>query len=199
MDEHSHDHRRHRIPRVSRRRLLQAGGALAVGATAGCLGGNGGGEVPAAVALSGGLECDVCGMVIEKHPGPDGQLFFEANEPEGHGPPARFDSLKQCLFPYLLERRARGWTESAVYVTDYSTVEYTVSTEGDTRVVSSHPEAAAFGDATTLHFVVGSSIEGAMGPDFVPFSVRGDADEFAAEYGGDVVGFDDIDEAVVGR
>jgi copper chaperone NosL len=184
---------------ITRRQVVQVGGAVAVAGFAGCLGGGGGdGDVPDPVSLSGSMSCDVCGMVIEKHPGPNGQIFFESNEPP-HAPPARFDSLKQCLFPYLFERRAEGWTESAVYVTDYSAVEYSVSSEGNTQVVSSYTTPETFADATELHFVVGSSVEGAMGPDFVPFSVRTDADEFADEYGGDVFGFDDIDEAAVGR
>lgn len=196
--EHDHDVRGpQRGGSITRRHVLGTGGAVIAGAVAGCLGGDG--TAPAAVSLAGGLQCDVCGMVIEKHPGPNGQAFFAENGPEAHEPPARFDSLKQCLFPYLFERRARGWSETGVYVTDYSGVDYDVGDEGDTTVISSHPEAAAFADATGLHYVVGSDVEGAMGPDFVPFSERSDADDFVIEYGGDVLAYGDIDEAIVGR
>lgn len=170
---------------------------MAVGSLAGCLGGPE--TTPAPVALSGGLECDVCGMVIENHPGPSGQLFFEDEGPEGHDPPARFDSLKQCFFPYKLEHEAMGWTVTAVYVTDYSSVDYTIQTEGDTTYVSSHPEAEAFAPAAELDYLVGSDVTGAMGPDFIPFSTRADAETLQAEYGGEIVAYDEIDEGLVGR
>lgn len=138
-------------------------------------------------------------MVIESHPGPDGQIFYADNSPANHDNPARFDSLKRCLFPYLFEHQQQGWTAAAIYATDYSSVEYTVRTEGDQALISSHPEASAFADATDLHYVVGSDVAGAMGPDFVPFSKRADADSFAGEYGGDVVAFDEIGPTLVGR
>ena len=70
-------------------------------------------------------------MIIQKHPGPVGQVFFRDNAPEGHDNPAYFDALKQCLFPYRLERENRGWSVTAQYVTDYSSVDYDVTTEGD--------------------------------------------------------------------
>mgnify|MGYP006278509949 FL=1 len=38
-----------------------------------------------------------------------------------------------------------------------------------------------------------------MGPDFVPFSEESDADSFADEYGGQVVGYGDIGEGLLGR
>jgi nitrous oxide reductase accessory protein NosL len=183
---------------LGRRQVLLAGGVAVAAGLAGCSAGPSG-DVPDPVALTSGQQCDVCGMVIQNHPGPDGQIFFRQNEPEGHAPPARFDSLKQCLFPYLFEREQRDWTPAAIYVTDYSSVEYTVQSEGDTTIVSSHPEAGAFADAEPLSYVVGSDVEGAMGPDFVPFSEESDATAFADEYGGDVVGFDDIDRTLVGR
>jgi len=186
----------HRCHPISRRLLLRTGGAgLAVG-LAGCLGGP---STPAPVALTNGVACDVCGMIIEKHPGPDGQIFYRDRSPEGHDNPARFDSLKQCFFPYYLEHQQRGWTATGLYVTDYSSVEYTLQTEAGETYISSHPEADAFASAKELSYVVGSDIVGAMGPDFIPFSDRAEADDFAADYGGTVLAFADIDESVIGR
>ena len=184
--------------RSTRRTVLGAGATLGVAALAGCTN-LGGSAPPAAMSLTDGQACDVCGMVIEKHPGPDGQIFYQKNAPEGHDNPARFDSLKQCLFPYLLEHEQLGWRTAAVYVTDYSSVEYTVTDEGGSPVISSHPEAKAFAPAADLSYVVDSDVEGAMGPDFLPFSNAEDAEAFAAEYGGDVLGFDEIDEGVIGK
>lgn len=188
------DHRTGR--RYRRRSILTAAGAGVLMGLAGCLGGSGRAEP---VSLTGGEACDVCGMVIEKHPGPNGQIFYRDRSPEGHANPARFDSLKQCFFPYLFEHRQRGWSAAGLFVTDYSAVEYTVDTGADEPFISSHPEAGAFAPARDLSYVVGSQVVGAMGPDFIPFSNRDDADGFAEEFGGEVLGFDAIDEGVVGR
>lgn len=182
---------------VRRRDVILTGGAAAAAAVAGCLGGQA--TTPDPVALTGGLQCDACGMIVEKHPGPDGQLFYRDERPEGHENPARFDSLKQCFFPYRLEHEQLGWSVAAAYVTDYSAVDFTVQTQGGTTIISSHPEADAFAPAPDLQYVVGSEVEGAMGPDFIPFSRRGDAESFAAEHDGDILAFDDIDEGVIGR
>lgn len=182
---------------VSRRRLLQVGGAVIGASLAGCAGG-GGGDVPAPVALTSGQSCDVCGMVVQKHPGPNGEVYFRNHAPAGHDNPARFDSLKQCLFPYLWKKQQLGWTEAVVYVTDYSSVDYTVNTEGGRSFLSSHPEADAFAQASDLYYAVDSDVEGAMGYDFVPFSNESDANAFAEKWGGQVVRYGDIDETLVG-
>ncbi|WP_440989429.1 nitrous oxide reductase accessory protein NosL [Haloarchaeobius baliensis] len=184
---------------VSRRTVLGASGALAATALAGCLGGDGGGDAPAAISIGSNDACDNCGMVIANHPGPNGQIFWQDYTPDEHDAPFRFDALKQCLFPHLFDNRDKGRTTAAVYVTDYSAVEYTVSTSEDAPYISSHPEAGSFAPAQDLSYVVGSDVNGAMGADFVPFSDSGDADAFADEYGGDVVSFDDITPALVGR
>lgn len=176
----------------------------ALGATAslaGCLGGltGGSGEAPDPISLTGGLPCDVCGMIIEKHPGPNGQIFFESGSPDGHDNPARFDSLKQCYFPYKLEQQQGGKSIAAGYVTDYSSVDYDVTTQGGTTTISSYTEPESFARAKDLQYVVGSEVDGAMGPDFIPFSKRGDAQSFADEYGGEIVAYGDIDEGLIGR
>jgi nitrous oxide reductase accessory protein NosL len=184
---------------VSRRTVLGASGALAATALAGCLGGDGGDSAPPAITIGSGDACDNCGMVIANHPGANGQIFWEDHAPAEHDAPFRFDALKQCLFPHLFENRDQGRTPAAIYVTDYSAVEYSVSSSDDAPYISSHPEAEAFAPARDLSYVVGSEVNGAMGADFVPFSDAGDADAFAGEYGGEVVSFDDITPALVGR
>lgn len=190
-------HRREHRP--SRRRVLGTGGAIAATALAGCLGGDGGAEAPAAVAIGGDDACDVCGMVIANHPGPNGQLYWADHEPEEHDEPFRFDALKQCLFPHYFENQDRGRSADAIYVTDYSTVDYTVDASGGTPYVSSHVDAESFAPARDLDYVVGSELNGAMGPDFVPFSTTADAESVADEYGGSVVAFDDVTPELVGR
>jgi nitrous oxide reductase accessory protein NosL len=86
-----------------------------------------------------------------------------------------------------------------MYVTDYSTVDYTLASEGDRTFVSSHTDAESFTDARTALYVVGSDVHGAMGADFLPFSARADAEAFATDHGGEVLGFDDISPGTLER
>lgn len=185
---------------LTRRSVVGAGGVLVGAALAGCLGGSDGGGAPAApVALAGGQQCDSCGMVIEKHPGPNGQIFYEEHTPEGHADPAVFDALKGCLFPYLFEHERRDWSASVVYVTDYSSVDYDLPEHDGTTYISSHTDSDSFAKARDLTYVVGSDVQGAMGPDFVPFSSEDDAQAFADEHGGDLVAYDDITPELVSK
>jgi len=199
-----HDHHHHRATddghAVTRRTVLAAGASTAAVALAGCTSSSfGGGSAPDPIALDADQACDNCGMIIQKHPGPVGQVFFRDNAPEGHDNPAYFDALKQCMFPYRLERENMGWNVVAQYVTDYSSVDYSVTTEGGESYVSSHVGADAFAPAEDLYYVVGSEVLGAMGPDFVPFSEEADATAFADEYGGDIVEYGDIGEGLIGQ
>jgi nitrous oxide reductase accessory protein NosL len=195
----THEHESAFAP--SRRRILAVGGGFALSTLAGCLGGLNGdtASAPAAVAIGAQAACDECGMVISKHPGPNGQLFWEDHEPADHDPPYQFDSLKQCLFPHYFEKREQGWTLAGMYVTDYSTAEYTVSMDGDRPFITSHTDAESFAPASDLVYVVDSDIHGAMGPDFVPFSEKADAESFAGKYGGTVVSFDQITPTLAGK
>ncbi len=183
----------------TRRAVLTAGASAVLAGLAGCTSFGGGPSAPEPIALDAGQACDNCGMVIQKHPGPVGQVFFEENAPEGHENPAYFDALKQCMFPYRLERENRGWSVAAQYATDYSGVDYDVTGEGGETYISSHVAADAFAPAAELYYVVESEVRGAMGPDFVPFSAEDDATAFAGAYGGEVVEYGDIGEGLIGK
>lgn len=185
--------------RPTRRAVLGGCCGVAAATLAGCAGGPGDAEVPAAIGLASGRQCDVCGMVVADHPGPNGQIFYADNEPEGHDNPARFDSLKGCLFPYYFEHEQFGWDDVAVYVTDYAAVDYSLRSEGDTTYISGHTDPSSFALASSVTFVVGSGVHGAMGPDFVPFSAEADAEAFRDEHGGELYGFADISPADLGR
>lgn len=184
--------------RLSRRSFVTAGSLLAVG-LAGCSSTDEPAATPDAIAISAGQMCDECGMVIRNHPGPNGEIFYDENAPDGHDNPARFDSLRGCLFPYLFEHERSDWDALVVYVTDYSRVDYSLSTEMGDTYISSHAAADSFVAASDATFVVGSDVYGAMGRDFVPFSERTDAESFANERGGKLVSFDSIDPAMLAR
>lgn len=189
----------HRDAEPTRRRMLALAGASAGTLLAGCLGDSSPAEAPDPIALEGGLQCDVCGMVIGEHFGPNGQLFYEDFEPGGHENPARFDALEACLFPYLFQQDQQGRSPIAAYATDYSAVEYTLETIDEQTYISTHTTADSFAPAETLNYVVDSSLQGAMGPDFFPFGDRADAEDVAGEFGGRVIGFEKISTDLLGQ
>jgi nitrous oxide reductase accessory protein NosL len=182
--------------RVSRRQVLAGGVALAAG-LAGCQGSNGtDGETPEPISLTQSDQCEVCGMVIPNHPGPTTEIFYRDQQPSGHENPARFDSTWEA-FQYDFERQNQGWEWSAFYVTDYSAVDYELFTDAGDTLISTHVAAADFVDATTVTFVVGSEVKGAMGRDLIAFSEEADAEQFQSDYGGDRRGFDEITKQTI--
>jgi nitrous oxide reductase accessory protein NosL len=182
----------------SRRRVLTLGCSVALAAVAGCSSG-GSAPTPDPVAVSDGAQCDACGMVVTENPGPTGEIFYREDRPTAHDGPARFDSLRGCLFPYYFEHERRDWEALAVYVTDYSAVDYSLTTAESKTFVSRHADADSFTDAREAHFVVGGEAYGAMGADLVPFSVESDATAFADEHGGRVLAFDEVTPEVLSR
>jgi copper chaperone NosL len=202
---HSHPHahgsgegpeQERRAGGVTRRRLLGCVGAAAAASLAGCLGGDSGGSQPDPVTLTTDDQCEVCGMVIPNHPGPSAEVFYRDEQPSGHDNPARFDSTWEA-FQYDFERRDRGWDRTAFYVTDYSSVDYSLTRDGDSTVISTHPEADAFADATGVTFVVGSEVKGAMGRDLIGFSAETDAESFSDDHGGTLLTFGDVTRETV--
>jgi copper chaperone NosL len=188
---------------LSRRAVLRAGGAAAVAGLAGCSSLTGDDceheTDPAAIALTGTKRCEECGMVIERHPGPVGQIFYCDNEPRTHQNPAWFDALNPCLFDYYFDKQGQDWKRTAIYVTDYSIVDWEVYAEGGEQFISSHVEAEAFGPAEEMTYVARTEVKGAMGPAIIPFSKEADAEAFRSEYGGELVAFEEITPALVGE
>lgn len=182
---------------LSRRRLLGGTAVITAGAIAGCIGG-GDGSRPDPIDLAGGKQCDVCGMIIGDHYGPNAQIFYVDESPDGHENPAYFESLKACTFPYYFTHEEYGWEVAAIYTTDYSRTDYTLPTAGEETYISTHTGAETFVDATTLSYVVGSAVNGAMGAEFVPFSASEDAAAFADEHGGEVLAFEDVTPEIIG-
>jgi copper chaperone NosL len=175
---------------ITRRSVLVATGTAATLSVAGCLGGDGA-AAPDPVGIESDWSCDVCGMVIGNHPGPNAEIYYADERPNDHDSPARFCSTWEA-FQFDFEKRDAGWSREAFYVTDYSSVEYDVYQEGGDTLITSHTNAADFVDATNVTFVVASEAKGAMGEDLVGFSDSADAEDFADQYGGDVVAFADV-------
>jgi nitrous oxide reductase accessory protein NosL len=137
-------------------------------------------------------------MVIPNHPGPSAQIFYRDRRPSGHDNPARFCSTWEA-FQYDFERQDEGWTRAVFYVTDYSAVDYELTSDAGDLLISTHPEAEAFVDATTVTFVAGSEVKGAMGRDLIGFSEAADAEAFQADHGGDVLTFDEVSRSTIAQ
>ncbi|KAB1191147.1 MULTISPECIES: nitrous oxide reductase accessory protein NosL [Haloferax] len=182
----------------TRRAYLTLVGFTTTTALAGCLGGDTDGDVPTPIALTGNKQCDVCGMMIEQHPGPVGQLFYAGNSPEGHDNPAWFCSAWET-FAYNFDRTNEGWNLVVGYLTDYSAVDYELVFDGGATFISAHLESEAFGRMDELYYVVGTEVKGSMGNDLVPFSDRNDAETFAEEHDGRVYELGDISRELVAQ
>jgi nitrous oxide reductase accessory protein NosL len=180
------------------RRTVLGGTAILASGLAGCLGGDGssGDDVPDPVSLDQDDQCEVCGMVIPNHPGPTTEIFYADETPSGHPNPARFDSTWEA-FQYDFERQNKGWTRQVFYVTDYSAVDYELTTDGGDTLISTHVAADDFVDAETVTFVVGSDVKGAMGRDLIGFTEQSDAESFQSEHGGSLVEFDEVTEGTI--
>jgi nitrous oxide reductase accessory protein NosL len=187
-------------------------GAIGVGALAGlsgCLGAVGldGGDAPEPVDLGGGKLDYHGGMEIGMHGGPNGQVFYADNEPEpmhdgSSSPDARddlawFHTLVHGLFPYHLRRRERGWEAAAVYVTDYSAIEWELSERDGNEVMPAPTNPESFAPASELTYVADSDVMGGMGPALIPFSEAGDAESFTGTHGGETVAFGDITRQMI--
>ncbi|WP_418282611.1 nitrous oxide reductase accessory protein NosL [Halorubrum sp. DTA98] len=178
---------------LGRRRLLTSVGASLSVSIAGCLGGRD--ETATPITLDGERTCDQCGMIIEDHPGPVGQIHFADDEPEG-GRPAGFCS-STCTYTYRFDASDVGRDVRTVFLTDYSIVDQDVFEEGSDVLFSSHVEAEAFTRTTELTVVATSEVAGSMGPDLIPFSDDADVESFVDDYGGEPMAAESVDRATI--
>lgn len=191
---------------VSRRQVVHTVGLGAVIGTAGCVGGSPGSS-PEPVDLPGQKTDYQGGMVIGDHGGPNGQVFYADTEPEPRQGPVQgsegtenlawFHTLAHGLFPYHLNLVADGAEATAVYVTDYSRVDWEIPEDTERKKMPAPTAPDTFADATGLTYVIESDVMGGMGPDLMPFSEPSEAESFADNYGGRTIGYDDIDRSLV--
>ena len=130
-------------------------------------------EKPDPVHFESGDECHVCGMIITSFDGPKGQAITAREQTT-----RKFCSTRD-MFSWALqpENAKRGHT---LYVHDMAQTSW------------ESPDDAALIDAREAFFVVGAERKGAMGPTLASFASESSAVEFANEFGGEVVGFDDV-------
>lgn len=135
--------------------------------------------VPPPRALRGEEVGHYCGMLLVEHAGPKGQILVKSEE---H--PFWFSSVRDTLTFLRLPEEPKDI--AAVYVSDMAKAP---SWE--------EPGAANWIRAEHAFFVVGSKRQGGMGgPEAVPFSDEGAAQDFAAAYGGQVMSYKETTEAM---
>ncbi|WP_027257829.1 MULTISPECIES: nitrous oxide reductase accessory protein NosL [Leisingera] len=137
---------------------------------------------PAPVELTEAALSYFCQMNVSEHGGPKGQIHLE-----GFPVPLFFAQVRD-LAAYV-KSPERDAEITAIYVSDMGAA-----------ASWAHPGTNNWIDAKGTHFVVGANVAGGMGaPEVVPFASTEDAARFAARYGGEVSGFEDIpDDAVLG-
>lgn len=128
------------------------------------------------VAFQAGDECHVCGMVISDFPGPKGEVVEK-------GKVRKFCSPAEML-GWWLQPENRN-LHAKLYVHDMA------------RSRWEEPDDNYLIDATSAYYVAGTQLKGAMGAVLATFAEEADAKRLAAEQGGRVLRFDELDQTVL--
>lgn len=121
--------------------------------------------------------CALDGMLLADYPGPKAQIRYE-----GVVQPEFFCDAMEMLNLYLNPEQKRRVV--GVYVQDLGQTTW-------------ETPRGAWVDAKTAFYVIGSKRKGAMGPTFATFAQEAAAQKFAAEFGGKVFRFGEINTSMV--
>ncbi|WP_345797506.1 nitrous oxide reductase accessory protein NosL [Castellaniella sp. MT123] len=123
-----------------------------------------------------------CGMNLNEHVGPKGQILLR-DDPR----PVWFSTIREVFAYTLLPEEPKAIL--AIYVQDMGRA----GPDGN-------PPADAWIDAHQAHYVIHGDAIGGMGaPDALPFARMDDARRFAAQHGGQIVDFQGMPEDYVLR
>ena len=115
--------------------------------------------------------CAVCGMFVAKYPNWIATIVYTDEDP------LYFDGPKD-LFRFLVREQKEGNAEAEIWVTDYYTTKPLRAREAV--------------------YIAGSDVFGPMGAELVPLATVVLAESFRTDHGGgEVLAFDDVDEAVL--
>ncbi|MGF6487828.1 nitrous oxide reductase accessory protein NosL [Pseudomonas frederiksbergensis] len=130
----------------------------------------------AAAAFHPSDECHVCGMIIDGFPGPKGEVVERSGI-------KKFCSTAEMIGWWLQPENHHG--EARLYVHDMG------------RSPWNAPNDSHLIDAKDAFYVVGTQLKGAMGVVLASFSSQQAAQKLAADQGGRVLRFSEIDQAVL--
>ncbi len=122
-------------------------------------------ELLQASIIDSGDECQVCGMLINRLPGPKGQAIFDHRH-------VKFCSTRDMVSFFNDEENTHR--VSQLFVHDMASNDWQA------------PNPSDFIDGGKAWYVEGSSKTGGMGPTFASFLHEGDAKKFAEEFGGKI-------------
>ncbi|MBV7483247.1 nitrous oxide reductase accessory protein NosL [Bordetella sp. BOR01] len=121
-----------------------------------------------------------CGMALNEHTGPKGQIFLT-----GRDTPVWFSTIKQVFAYTVLPEEPK--TISAIYVNDMAGAER-----------GQQPDPAAWIDARRAYYVIESRYIGGMGAeDAMPFAQLAQAEAFAQIHGGRIAAFNEVPESYI--
>lgn len=135
-------------------------------------------EVLGPIAFESGDECHVCGMIITELPGAKAEAI-ENRSNIVH----KFCSAQDMLSWWLQPENQH--LKAELYVHDIAKTPW------------NHPQDEHLIDARSAWYVIGSSLQGAMGPSMVSFSDRKAAELLADSKGGRVLSWDQLDLAIL--
>lgn len=163
-------------PACNERRQLMGLAVLAALASLGSLTGCGErsseGASLAPADITRATSCELDGMLLADYPGPKAQVHFA-----GADKPSFFCDTVEFFNTLLAGEQVRA--VRAVYVQDMGKADW------------NNPQGHWI-DARSAFYVMGGKRHGSMGPTIGSFAQRTDADQFATEYGGKVLPFDEI-------
>jgi copper chaperone NosL len=117
------------------------------------------------IAIESGDECQVCGMLINRLPGPKGQVIFDHQH-------VKFCSTRDMVS--FIHDEENTHRVSQVFVHDMASNDW------------QNPDPAQFIEGRNAWYVEGSTKSGGMGPTFASFLNKKNAIDFSKEFGGEV-------------
>jgi len=130
------------------------------------------------VAFESGEECHVCGMIITEYPGAKGQIITSRDKAVH-----KFCSTQDMLSWWLQPENQH--LQAEIYVHDIAKTPW------------DQPQDEHLIDARSAWYVLGSNLQGAMGPSLATYSDRAVAESVVAAQGGRVLSWDELDMGVL--
>jgi copper chaperone NosL len=121
--------------------------------------------------IAAGTSCSLDGMTLADFPGPKAQVHYAMGEPE------YFCDTVEMFSIYLKPEQKKRIT--GIFTQDMGKSDW-------------EAPKGNWVDAKQAFYVLGSKKMGSMGPTLAAFSIEQDAIKFAKEFGGKVLGFDQV-------
>lgn len=122
-------------------------------------------------AIMAGAACSLDGMILADFPGPKGQIHYTSSKPD------YFCDTMELFSIYLQPEQRKRIT--GIFTQDMGKTDWEKPQDN-------------WIDAKKAWFVLGSSKAGSMGPTLASFAEQKAAEDFAGQYGGKVLRFEEV-------